>query len=193
MERSEPTESTAARATGALFFIGFGTLWLCTGLSTLGRLNAVSGAGVAVILLALIIPAVRLLRRASNPSRADTESEEQARVKRIFRWVNIVQWIGVGAAALLLGMFHLLQYIVPAIATIVGLHLFPLASAFRYPVHYVTGSLLVVWSAGAVLALPKERIPSVGALGTAAILLLSAAYTLMIASRAARKPAPGCA
>ena len=73
----------------------------------------------------------------------------------------------------------------PAIETIVGLHLFPLARVFNYPLHYV-GTLLVLWSAGVVLTLPHEKLPSVGALGTAAVLLVSAAYTRTIATRATR-------
>ena len=44
----------------------------------------------------------------------------------------------------------------------------------------------MLWSAGVVLALPQEKLPSVGALGTAAILLVSATYTLTNATRAAR-------
>ena len=90
------------------------------------------------------------------------------------------------AAAILLTIFHLQLFIVPAIATIVGLHLFPLARVFHYPLHYVTGALLLLWSAGVVLALPQEKLPSVGALGTAAILLVNAAYTPTIATRATR-------
>jgi hypothetical protein len=37
-----------------------------------------------------------------------------------------------------------------------------------------------------VLALPQQKLPSVGALGTAAILLVSAAYSLTIAIPATR-------
>lgn len=60
-----------------------------------------------------------------------------------------------------------------------------MARAFRYPVHYVTGTLLVLWSGTSVFILPRENVASVGALGTSAILLLSAAYTLTNAARAA--------
>ena len=69
------------------------------------------------------------------------------------------------AAAILLTIFHLQLFIVPAIATIVGLHLFPLARVFHYPLHYVTGALLVLWSAGVVLALPQEKLPRWGRWG----------------------------
>ena len=186
MDRSQSAEAIAGRATGALFFIGFGSLWLSTGLSALHRLNSVSAGGVAIIALALAMPAVRLLRRAGKASQLATSVAEQAKVKRVFRIVNIIQWSGVVAAAILLTIFQLQLFIVPAIATIVGLHLFPLARVFHYPLHYVTGALLLLWSAGVVLALPQEKLPSVGALGTAAILLVSAAYTLTIATRATR-------
>jgi hypothetical protein len=53
---------------------------------------------------------------------------------------------GVGAAVILVGIFHLPEFMVRAIATIVGLHLFPRARVFHYPIHYVTGMLLVLWS-----------------------------------------------
>jgi hypothetical protein len=86
-----------------------------------------------------------------------------------------------------LNVFKQGDFIVPAIATIVGLHLFPLARLFRYPAHYVTGTLLVLWSAVVVLVLRHQDIASAGALGTAAILLTSAPYTLIAATRAARR------
>jgi hypothetical protein len=187
MNRSEPAKAVSGRATGALFFIGFGSLWLSTGLSALHRLNSFSAVGVAIVAAALVVPAVRLLRRAGRLSQANAGSAEKAKAWRVFRVVNIIQWTGVVAAVILLNIFHLREFIVPAIATIVGFHLFPLARVFRYSVHYVTGTLLVLWSVGVVLAVPREKLPSLGALGTATILLVSAAYTLTIATRDARQ------
>ena len=187
MNRSKSAEAISGRATGALFFIGFGSLWLSTGLSALHWLNSFSAGGVAIVAAALVIPAVRLLRRAGKLSQANVGSGDKARAWRVFRVVNIIQWTAILAAVILLNIFHLPEFIVPAIATIVGFHLFPLARVFRYPVHYVTGTLLVLWSSGVVLAVPREKLPSLGALGTATILLVSAAYTLTIAIRDARQ------
>ena len=62
-----------------------------------------------------------------------------------------------------------------------------LARLFRNSAHYVTGTLLALWSTGVVILLYRQDIPSIGALGTAALLLLSAAYTLAVASRAAKR------
>jgi len=108
-------------------------------------------------------------------------------MNRTFNRVNTIQWIAIPVAIVFLNIFHRADLIVPAIATIVGVHLFPLARLFRYSLHYVTGASLVVWSAASVFLLRRESIASIGALGTAAILLLSAVYTLAIAVRASRR------
>lgn len=97
----------------------------------------------------------------------------------MFNAVNIIQWVSVATAVIILNVLHLTAYIVPAIAVIVGLHLFPLAQAFRYPQHYVTGSCLVLWPMGCLVTLPQEKVSGVCAVGTGVILLLSAAATLL--------------
>lgn len=185
MRLGESPEVISARVTGALFFTGFGCLWLFTGFSALGQLNIVTAAGVAIIGALLVTAALRIQRRAAKAAQTQTDDEANAETKRVFNRVNTIQWIGVGAVLVLANIFHQPQLIVPAIATVVGLHLFPLARLFRYPMHYVTGTLLIAWSAGIVILLRREDIASVGALGTAAILLLSATCTLTLAARAA--------
>jgi hypothetical protein len=187
MNAGETSEAISGRATGVLFFAGFGTLWLCTGLSSMHRLNVATAAAAAAILAALVIPAVGVLKGASRAPRGNADPELEARISRTFNRVNTIQWIAIPVAIVLLNIFHRADLIVPAIATIVGLHLFPLARLFRYSMHYVTGTLLVVWSAGSVFLLRRESIASIGALGTAAILLLSAAYTLANAALASRR------
>lgn len=187
MNVNQTAEAITGRATGALFSTGFGSLWLFTGLLAMHRLNIVSGTIVAIILVALVIPAVRLLQRMARTPKNGANSERERHMKRTFGLVNTVQWIAIVAVVALLAVFHLGEFIVPAIAVIVGLHLFPLARLFRNSAHYVTGALLVLWSGGVVILLQRNNIPSVGALGTAAILLLSALYTLTVAARAAKR------
>jgi hypothetical protein len=179
-------ETISGRAIGALFFSGFGSLWLCTGLAALHRLNIATGLGVALVASALIFPALRLLERTPKTTQENELAARDLEIKRTFNRVNTVQWIAIIAAVVVLNLLQRPAFIVPCIATIVGLHLFPLARLFRYPTHYVTGTFLVLWSLGVVVLLPSDRIPSVGALGTALVLLLSAAYTLAAATRAAK-------
>jgi hypothetical protein len=186
MNEPHTAEAISGRATGALFFSGFGSLWLCTGLAAMHRLNIVSGAAAAIVLILLVLWAVRLLQLVSKAPKTGMDAEREKEIKRTFGRVNTIQWIAIPVAVVAMNIVHRPEWIVPAIATIVGLHLFPLARLFRYPAHYVTGTLLVLWSVGAVVVLHREDIPSTGALGTAAILLLSSLYTLTLAERAAK-------
>ncbi len=172
-----------SRATGVLFFAGFGSIWLYTGLSAMHQQGVVPAAAVAGVATALVLPALSLLRRTRGESRED---EEARRVKRAFLRVNLAQWVGAALAVVLLNLFGRGEYVVPAIATIVGLHLFPLAKLYRNTLHTLTGSLLVAWSLACVLTLPAERVAGVGATGSAVVLLGSAAFTLVQARAVAR-------
>ena len=145
------------------------------------KLNAVTGVLIAMVFAALALPAVQLIRQTREAKR------EQADTKRVFWRVNIIQYVAIVVAIILLNIFHGQAYIVPAIAIIVGLHLFPLARLFHYRPHFVTGALLIIWPVLTILLLRPERIQSSGALGIAGILLLSAAYTLIVAFRAFRR------
>jgi hypothetical protein len=82
---------------------------------------------------------------------------------------------------------HIDAYVMSAITAIVGLHMFPLARLFRYPLHYATGTVLVAWAGASVLVLPVEEMQGLTALGTGIILWLSAAVTLTIAIRMSRQ------
>lgn len=150
------TEAISGRATGVLFFSGFGCIWLCTSLAAMHRLNFVTGLFVAIILMGLVLPALLLLKRIPKSGQVSKAGDEQ--ISKTFNRLNMIQWIGIAAAILLLNIVHKPEFIVPAIATIVGLHLFPLAKLFQYPAHYVTGALLLVWSVGVVLLFSKERL-----------------------------------
>src|SRR5262249_20385473 len=105
MRSEEPAEAISARATGALFFTGFGSLWLCTGFVALGRLNIVTGAIVAMVAAALVAASLRLLRRAAKASPAEQDVEAGAEKKRVFRRGNTLRGIGIFAFLLLAEVF----------------------------------------------------------------------------------------
>ena len=72
------------RSTGALFFTGFGALWLLLGFYFRSRLNAGTAVGVALIASGLVLGAFHLMRearrwpqttrRAPKPLRGSTRS-----------------------------------------------------------------------------------------------------------------------
>jgi hypothetical protein len=175
-------EAISGRATGVLFFAGFGSLWLYNGLSAMHALNFITATAIVAVLAALVVPAVLLLRSAAGAEGATPESAE---MKRAFHRVNAMQWIAILASVVLFSLLQRQEFLVPVITFIVGLHLFPLARLFHYPAHNVTGSLLVLWAIAVVALFDGSAMPSIGAVGTAAILLGSAAWALVRASLAA--------
>jgi len=178
-------EAISGRATGVLFFAGFGSLWLYNGIAAMHRLSPISIGAIGVIFAALFVPAVLLLRSISKTAH-EAGSLESLEVKRTFLRVNIMQWAAIVAAVVLFNAIHEQEFLATVITFIVGAHLIPLARLFQYAAHYVAGGLLMAWAMVVAIAFPGEMMPTVGALGTAVILLGSAACTLALAGRAAR-------
>jgi hypothetical protein len=167
-----------SRARGALFFVGFGAVWIVTGLAQIHRSSAAALmclAGSSLVLLAAIS---LLMRRARDLPASTLSSEERVRMQRMFTAVNIIQWVAIATAVAILGLLHMPEYIVPAISIIVGLHLFPLAGSLHHRQHYITGILLLVWPLVCLVWLPPTRVSGVCALGVGVLLLLSAAAAL---------------
>jgi len=191
-QSSKTTEAISARATGVLFFAGFGSLWLYHGVSAMHALNFVTSAAVGTIFAALAVPAAMLLKSTSKARQAGANLKQSTEMSRAFFRVNAIQWTAILAVVVLFNILQKQEFLAAVITFIVGMHLFPMAEILRYPAHKVTGTLLVLWAIAMVTLFPGQMMPSVGNLGTAVILLGSAAYTLASASRAAKsKPISG--
>ncbi len=174
--KSQTANALQGRAIGASFFAGFGALWLVLALIARSSLNAATASAV-FLGMAVLMVAARYLYRAAR--RFPSEPDDPA-VGRAFAWINGIQWTAISIVAFSFAKLHIDAYVLSAIAAIVGLHMFPLARLFRYPLHYATGALLVIWAAVSVLAYPAEDMQGAAALGTGAILWLSAAAGLTL-------------
>lgn len=183
MKSAITTNQLQGRAIGAMIFAGFGGLWLVLGLYVRETLNSRSVAGIVLVVAGLVLIALRLMREARRFPRVP----DDPRLNRAFHTVNALQWIAIFIAASILTRLHLDPWTVPAIAGIVGLHLFPLARLFRNPLHYATGSAMTLWAAGTSIFVPAEHLQGMAALGAGAILWISAAAGLAAALRVARR------
>jgi predicted neutral ceramidase superfamily lipid hydrolase len=172
-------EQARGRATGALFFIGFGELWLLLGLRATDGSHGLAQAFVLLVGAVLLAGVADLFRRAKMLPAGARHAAEEERARRMFRAVNIIQWVSVGTAVAILSILRLQEYIVTAISVIVGLHLLPLAGTFRNRQHYATGMLLVVGPLACLLMVPRSQVSGVTALGAGTVLLLSAAAALV--------------
>lgn len=182
MTNSVTANQIGGRAVGAMFFTGFGALWLLLALYARQQFDAASIAAVALIAIALAAAALYLRTQA----RRFPQMPEDPAVGRVFGRVNAVQWIAIAVVAFAFPKLHWDAYLMSAITLIVGVHLFPLARLFHYPLHYVTGGVLVAWAALSAAIAPAGALQSTTALGTGTVLWLSAAATLVAALRLTR-------
>jgi hypothetical protein len=184
MNRIINANQLQGRAIGALFFSGFGALWLVLALYVREELHAAAVGGVLLVLAVLALAALYLLRAARRWPRVPDDPA----MGRAFKRVNTIQWVAIFVVAFVLARLHLDVYIPTAVAVIVGLHMFPLARLFNYPQHYATGALLVAWAAGSAVFAPASTLQGTAALGTGVILWLSAILTLTLAFLKMRQP-----
>jgi hypothetical protein len=183
MQKIQNANQLSGRATGALFFAGFGALWIALALYALERLNAATISGILIALALLILAALYLFRLAKRWPRVPDDPA----MGKAFAWINAIEWTAVAVVAFTLARLHLDVYVMCAITAIVGLHMFPLARLFRYAPHYVAGAVLVAWAAASAVFVPIEHLQGISAFGTGVILWLSAALTLALATQAAQK------
>lgn len=183
MKNAPTANQLSGRAIGSIFFTVFGALWIVLALYVKQILNFATISWVALDFAVLMATAIWLFRQAR---RFPKTPEDPAR-SRAFNRINIVQWVAIAAVAFTFARLHIDAYVMCAITAIVGLHMFPLARLFRYPLHYVTGTALVGWAAASAALVPAEHLQGTSALGTGILLWLSAFVTLTIAATAARR------
>ena len=186
MQKIHSANQLSGRAVGSMFFSVFGAIWILLSLYAGQMLRP---ATVSLTLLAacvLLLPALYLMRQSSRWPRVPDDPA----MGRAFAWINAIQWVVIAGVAFSFAKLHIDAYVMNAIAAVVGLHLFPLARLFRYPLHYAFGAVLIAWASGSALIIPADRLQGTAALGTGLILWLSAAVTVFVALQAARQPSP---
>jgi hypothetical protein len=172
------------RAIGSIFFSGFGALWIGLALYIKQTLSVDLAIGIGAGLAALLLTAFWLMRRAKRFPRLP----EDKAMSRAFNRINAIQWIAVAIVGFTFARLHIDAYVLSAITAIVGIHMFPLAKLFRYPLHNLTGAVLVAWASASVLFVPTDHLQSTTAIGTGIILWISAAITLALAVKLSIQP-----
>ena len=175
----------SGRAIGAIFFSAFGALWIGLAFYAKEIFTADRIIGVVSILAGLLLAAFWLIRQ----SRRFPKLPENKAMSRAFNRINGAQWIAVFVISFAFSRLHLEAYVLSAITAIVGIHMFPLAKLFRYPLHNLTGAALVAWASASVLFVPVEHLQGTTAIGTGILLWISAAVTLALAAKLALQPA----
>ena len=173
------TASHPGLVLGAVFLSLFGATWLlgwswqAPGSGFLLRFVIVLGA------LALVAWAIRSFRqrRAIYVGRPDPMA--QKRIRKALILINIAQWSSIGALVLGLNAVSHIEWIMPAVILVVGLHFVPMAKVFHYRGYYLTALALVVVALAYCLAGANDQRSALSLLATGTILWVTALFLLV--------------
>ncbi len=153
-------------------FAGFGVLWIVTGFMEIHGITP--RVCLFVVSLSLLITAMGLLElRSRNTVSISTVRPKSERAKRMLSAVTIIEAVSIATVATILTLLRLQEYMVAAIAMIVGLHLLPLATKDNYSIDRMTSGLLLAWSLGCIALVARNRVAVPSALGAGCIMLAS--------------------
>jgi hypothetical protein len=168
----------AGRAIGAMFFAGFGGMWLELWAHSEYPESSNTLLAIAVVAVALLALAYRVYKINSLAFKAIAQTPESVRKSRMFNLVNAGQWGTIFIVAFVLSQVGYARWILPMIILIVGLHFLPLARLFSYRPHYLTGAALILLACIYPFVAPEGPESALGALGTGLVLWLSAVWAI---------------
>ena len=177
VDAARGTRRARSRAVGALVMSGFGALWAASGLARSG-VAGWAWCALAVLVLAFGVRALRVLRDHppfEGPLPDDIAAPRGA--GRIFAWTSAGEGVGILLAVNVAVNVGHPEWQAAAVMAVVGLHFLPLAVAFGYRPHLVSGGALTVWALSYPWLLAGPMSPA-GLLGAGVILLASAAWAL---------------
>jgi hypothetical protein len=153
-------QAITGMAFGAMIMTMFGCMWLTWGLTAMNARSLWVVIAVALFATSLIVPGSRILQigrkasKAAGPLTPEME-QEQKRMGMMFGIIFGGEGLLIFAAVNVLNNLHLGEYVISAIAAIVGLHFLPLARLYRLPMYYAVGGIMTA-AAAASLALPAS-------------------------------------
>ena len=170
--------AVAGMAIGAMFFSLFGGAWLAFGsVQAMGpRWGWV--ALIASLSLAILFAAVNQYRNNSPALAAESGTPAKKKQDRLFHIINAGQWVLIFIVGNVLNNLGRGDWFFAAAIIIVGAHFLPLGRLFRYPPHYATGAIMILWGFGYPFLAKAGAASPVGCLGEGLLLWASAVYAL---------------
>ncbi|MEP6503023.1 MAG: hypothetical protein ABJD97_06830 [Betaproteobacteria bacterium] len=167
-----------SRTVGALVMAAFGGLWAIVGAQRPG--GGAPADACLVVAAMLLASGLGLLRNHQRPAAPlpSALAERRRRVGRLFLWTSIGEGLGMLVAVSVVVDLGHPQWQAAAVMAVVGLHFLPLAWAFRYRPHLVTGASLGTWALAYPWLFDAGATSAAGPLGAAVLLLASSAWAL---------------
>jgi hypothetical protein len=137
------------RGTGIIVCAIFAALWANWAGAMLSRLPATYRWTAILFVVAisgtLLVAGVAMIRRGRRLSQATGIGDTAPRgMRRKFMLVLVGEIVAFNIAAYLLIGHHMVQYLAPAVAIVVGLHFLPLAKIFRSPHFFATAAVMTL-------------------------------------------------
>lgn len=159
-------------ALGGVFLSLFGATWLAGASYQYFGASLAALAVIAAGAIGIATWAVATFRACRLTHGGSTDPGAARRLRRSFMLVNAVQWSLIGLTVLVMNVSGHVEWIMPGVIFVVGLHFFPLARMFRYRGYDLTAAALVLVAVLDVLTGAGHIAPSL--LATGAILWGSA-------------------
>lgn len=144
-------------ASGVLFMAFFGTMWASIGFGGLQGWGGVwlpaTAVGIGVAMLGAGVSLIRASRRLSDVV-AETNDERRKRTNIWFVSIFAAEGVLIGVASVICNAINRIDLFFPIMASIVGIHFFPLAALFRVKLYYVVGTLLCCLAGITLLVVP---------------------------------------
>ncbi len=184
-----PAPAHGEPAIGAMVLAFFGTCWMVITFIS-GFRQHIAELACLGTLGAILFGTAYTMHRATQKNKRGLPlaARSPAEVKRdaMFNRINIMQWLAVGLAILVLNVVQHQAWIVPAIILIVGLHFVPLARLFNVPFYHLLALALVVISVGLPFMVSDGPQSIVLPLATGAALWVGSVYDILLARVRAR-------
>lgn len=136
---------------GGLFLALFGGFWMVAALNDqtfvwIATCVLLPGSLLVIRSISILLTA-RQARSLEPPITAEDAAQARG-IGRQFGLVFMLEFGLIAVAANLLAHYHRMDWILPAIALIVGAHFLPLARVFHYSLYYFTGGIEIAASLG---------------------------------------------
>jgi lysylphosphatidylglycerol synthetase-like protein (DUF2156 family) len=175
---NEDSNFIAKRATGAMFFSLFGSVFFIVGQLRGYGYHPFPIILIIAVTLSIFGAALYLFNQNKYALKDEADSPEQKKNDKVFHLINAGQWVVILICGNILANIGLSSWIIPMAICIIGLHFLPLARLFQYAPHYITGSVLIVWGIFYPFVLPNVATNPFGCFVPGIILWSSAIYAL---------------
>jgi hypothetical protein len=148
---------------GGLFLMALFTM-IWTGIASDGLLGAAHWSVLVLfglISLSFIVYGIRMFRLSKYFS-VPTNEKDKAEAKKLSIWYGVIfgaEGITIPLVAGVLIAFQKADYIVPAMAMVVGLHFYPMAKIFKRSVDYYLATWTCVVALAAIVAIADDIAP----------------------------------